>query len=119
MRVFSRIILVTTGSGIGPCLSFIEDEQRPSMRVAWQTRDPLATYGQRTLNLVQRLDPNPMIIETKKSSGRIDMLPLVESLYEEFAAEAVCIVSNPVLTRNLVFQLESRGIRAYGPIFDS
>ncbi|POS69485.1 integral membrane protein TmpA [Diaporthe helianthi] len=98
MRVFSRIILVTTGSGIGPCLSFIEDEQRPSMRVVWQTRDPLATYGQRTLDLVQRLDHSPVILETKKGSGRIDMLPLVESLYMEFAAEAQTSIKAATLT---------------------
>lgn len=118
MRVFTRIIVVTTGSGIGPCLSFVDDDNRPQMRVVWQTRTPLRTYGQRTLDLVHRLDANPIIMDTL-SQGRVDMLPIVLGLWKDFAAEAVCVISNPLLTKDMVFALESRGVRAYGPIFDS
>ncbi|KAL2148097.1 hypothetical protein VTH82DRAFT_2394 [Thermothelomyces myriococcoides] len=117
-RMFDRIIVVTTGSGIGPCLSFIEDENRPAMRVVWQTKSPLRTYGQRTLDLVARMDPDPVVIDTSVS-GRVDMLPIVLKLYKDFDAQAVCVISNPPVTRGLVYALESRGIAAYGPIFDS
>jgi NAD(P)H-flavin reductase len=117
-RMFERIIVVTTGSGIGPCLSFIEDSRRPSMRVVWQTKSPLKTYGQRTLDLVKRMDDQPVVIDTSVS-GRVDMLPIVLRLYKEFGADAVCVISNPQMTRSLVYGLETRGIAAYGPIFDS
>ncbi|KAK7994966.1 integral membrane protein TmpA [Apiospora arundinis] len=119
MKVFPRIILVTTGSGIGPCLSFIEDENRPAMRVIWQTRDPDATYGPRVLDLVRKLDPNPEIIRTSKQGGRVDLLPIAIRLYKEFNAEAIGVVSNMKLTKQLVYDLERHGIPAYGPIFDS
>ncbi|KAH8901306.1 hypothetical protein GQ53DRAFT_789983 [Thozetella sp. PMI_491] len=118
MRVFNRIIVVTTGSGIGPCLSFIDDDNRPAMRVLWQTKTPLKTYGQRTLDLVHRMDPDPVIIDTSVS-GRQDMQAVVLRIYREFNAEAVCVISNPQATRRLVFELEAQGIHAYGPIFDS
>ncbi|KAH6647809.1 hypothetical protein BKA67DRAFT_594706 [Truncatella angustata] len=118
MRVFSRIIVVTTGSGIGPCLSFIDDDNRPDMRVVWQTKSPLQTYSQRTMDLVHRLDPNPVVIDTSLS-GRMDMLPAILQLYDGFKAEAVCVISNPTVTKKLVLDLETRGIHAYGPIFDS
>lgn len=118
MRVFKRIIVVTTGSGIGPCLSFIDDDNRPEMRVVWQTKSPLQTYSQKTLDLVHKMDPDPFIIDTR-ASGRVDMLPEVLRLYEEFNAEAVCIISNPPVTKKLVRDLEARGVHAYGPIFDS
>lgn len=118
MRVFTRIIVVTTGSGIGPCLSFVDDDSRPKMRVVWQTRTPLKTYGQRTVDLVHKLDAEPIIFDTA-SRGRVDMLPIVIALWRDFMAEAVCVISNPAVTKHLVFELESRGIRAYGPIFDS
>ena len=118
MRVYSRIIVVTTGSGIGPCLSFIDDDNKPAMRVVWQTRSPLDTYGTRTIDLVKKMDPNPVVLDTTKT-GRTDMLPLIMKLYREFEAEAVCVVSNPVTTKKLVFELESRAVPAYGPIFDS
>ncbi|KAF3767283.1 hypothetical protein M406DRAFT_61234 [Cryphonectria parasitica EP155] len=118
MRLFSRIIVVATGSGIGPCVALIDDDNRPSMRVIWQTRSPLKTYGQRTMDLVHRLDSDPLVIDTNVS-GRVDMVPSIMRLYEETNAEAVCIISNGVMTKKLVFDLERRGVRAYGPIFDS
>ena len=118
MQIFSRLIVVTTGSGIGPCLSFLVDPNRPAMRVVWQTKDPKSTYGEQILDKVHQLDPRAVILQTKKL-GRVDMLPLVTRLVSEFDAEAVCVISNPMVTGMLVFGCESRGIPAYGPIFDS
>ncbi|KAM7184936.1 hypothetical protein V8F33_012702 [Rhypophila sp. PSN 637] len=121
MKMFSRLIVVTTGSGIGPCLSFIglDDETRPKMRVVWQTRDPIKTYGERTMDLVKIMDKDPIVLDTTLVGGRKDMLPVVLGLYKDFGAEAVCIVSNPATTKRLVLELEMRGILAYGPLFDS
>ncbi|KAK3985050.1 hypothetical protein QBC44DRAFT_164351 [Cladorrhinum sp. PSN332] len=119
LRMYSKIIVVTTGSGIGPCLSFIADDNRPEMRVVWQTRSPEKTYGKRTLDLVRRMDADPVIIDTSLKGKREDMLPVVLRLYKQFGAEAVCVISNPKMTRELVYGLESRGVTAYGPIFDS
>ena len=118
MSLYSRMILVTTGSGIGPCMSFLADDDRPAMRVLWQTRTPEQTYGSRMIDLVHRLDPDPVILDTTKTK-RTDMLPFVIKLYNDFNAEAVCVISNPTMTKKLVFELERRGILAMGPIFDS
>jgi hypothetical protein len=118
MRVFRRIIVVTTGSGIGPCLSFLGDDNRPALRVVWQTRAPLRTYGEEVLDLVRRMDPSPIIMDTNEC-GRIDMVPIVQRQVQEFDAEAVCVISNPMLTRRIVYELEARGVPAFGPIFDS
>ncbi|KAH8427190.1 integral membrane protein TmpA [Aspergillus melleus] len=118
MRVYQRVIVVTTGSGIGPCLSFLGDENRPYLRVVWQTRAPQRTYGKEVMNLVSKLDPNPVIIETNQS-GRVDMVPIIRQLYKEFDAEAICVISNPFVTKKVVYELESSGLPAFGPIFDS
>ncbi|KAE8410790.1 hypothetical protein BDV36DRAFT_276671 [Aspergillus pseudocaelatus] len=118
MRVFRRVVVVTTGSGIGPCLSFLGDENRPNLRVVWQTRTPLKTYGQGIIDLVSKMDADPYIINTRES-GRIDMVPIIRQLYKEFDAEAVCVISNPFVTKKVVYELESGGIPAFGPIFDS
>ena len=119
MKLFSRIILVTTGSGIGPCLSFVGDHNRPAMRVIWQTRSPNETYGEGVVELVKAMDPEPKILDTKEGGKRVDMLPLVLQLYREFEAEAVAVISNPLVTKKLVWQCERRGVPAFGPIFDS
>ncbi|CEJ61937.1 Putative Integral membrane protein TmpA [Penicillium brasilianum] len=118
MRVFKRVIVVTTGSGIGPCLSFLGDDNRPALRVLWQTRAPLETYGQGVMDLVRRMDDCPIIMDTDRL-GRVDMVPIVLRQFSEFKAEAVCVISNPVLTRRIVYELETRGVAAFGPIFDS
>jgi hypothetical protein len=119
MRMFERIVVVTTGSGIGPCLSFLGDEKRPAMRVVWQTRSPVKTYGQGIIDLVHQMDADPLVMDTDQTGGRIDMLPVIERLAGEFRAEAVCVISNPRLTKELVYALETKGLVAMGPIFDS
>ena len=118
MKMFRSFIMVTTGSGIGPCLSFLALEDRPPLRVIWQTRSPLETYGQGVLDSVKVLDPDPIVLDTTKT-GRQDMLPMVLDLVKTFKPEAVLVISNPVFTKKMVFDLESRGVPAYGPIFDS
>ncbi|KAJ5482155.1 hypothetical protein N7475_000967 [Penicillium sp. IBT 31633x] len=118
LRMFSRIIIVTTGSGIGPCLGFLGDENRPLIKVIWQTRTPVKTYGQEVIDLVHKMGPDPIIFDTSRD-GRVDMLPVVRQQVKEFKAEAVFVISNPTMTQDIVYEFESQGIPAYGPIFDS
>lgn len=118
MKMFRSFLMVTTGSGIGPCLSFLALKDRPPLRMIWQTKSPIKTYGQGIMDSVKVLDPNPVILDTSKT-GRQDMLPIVLDMVEKFGPEAVLVVSNPMFTRKMVFDLEARGIPAYGPIFDS
>ncbi|KXG46751.1 uncharacterized protein PGRI_034970 [Penicillium griseofulvum] len=118
LRVFDRIIIVTTGSGIGPCLGFLGDKNRPKIKVIWQTRDPVKTYGQDVIDLVHKMGPDPIIFDTSRT-GRVDMLPTIRQQFKEFQAEAVFVISNPAVTQSIVYEFESQGIPAYGPIFDS
>ena len=115
--VFKRIVLVTTGSGIGPCLSFLTSHPIPC-RLLWSTPNPLQTYGENVMRAVANADPEAMIIDTR-ASGRPDVVALTYHLYLETKAESVFVISNPYLTSKLVYGLESRGIPAYGPIWDS
>lgn len=126
MRLFRRVVIVATGSGIGPCLAFLAEGgeacRRPAIRLVWQTRSPQQTYGSRVLDLVHRLDPDAMILDTSKQGRRVDLLPWVVDhclAYRGFEAEMVCVISNRSLTHTLVSQLRGRGIPAMGPLFDS
>lgn len=118
MSRFRRLVVVTTGSGIGPCLSLLAESDRPPTRVLWQTRSPLRTYGQGILDAAARLDPDANIIDSDRE-GRCEMLPVVWEMVRAFEAEAVVVVSNPPMTKRLVYELEARGVLAYGPIWDS
>ena len=46
-------------------------------------------------------------------------MKLTLKMVKEFDAEAVGVISNQPLTEKLVYGLNSRGIPAYGAIFDS
>ena len=64
-------------------------------------------------------DRNAVIYDTSKGGGRPDIVKMAYSLYVKSDAEAVVIISNPKLTYKVVYGLESRGIPAYGAIWDS
>ena len=115
--VFKRVLVVTTGSGIGPCLSMLIAQPMPC-RVLWSTPNPSQTYGSKIMDAVYKADPDALVIDTR-ISGRPDMVALTHHLYVESQAEAVFVISNPALTKKVVYGMESRGIPAYGPIWDS
>ncbi|KAI0161197.1 hypothetical protein GGR57DRAFT_518416 [Xylariaceae sp. FL1272] len=116
-RLFQRIVVVATGSGIGPCLSLLFANVTPR-RVLWSTRDPEKTYGPQVVNAVLKADPGAMIWNTNEK-GYPDIVGETYQLVHESNAEAVFIISNPKVTEKVVFGMQSRGIPAYGAIFDS
>jgi hypothetical protein len=116
--LFKRILLVTTGSGMGPCLSLLSAANRPPIRIIWQTRSPLKTYGEGVLSMIAMVDKNAVVIDSDKH-GRQDMFPIAWDMFKDFNAEAVFIISRPGIVQKLVFEFEARGIPAFGPVFDS
>ena len=116
-RLFKRIVVVATGSGIGPCLSLMHANVTPR-RILWSTPNPETTYGDNVVKAVQTADPKAVIWNTK-AKGRPDMVALTHELFTDFQAEAVFIISNPKVTRKVVYGMEVREIPAYGAIFDS
>jgi len=107
---------VATGSGIGPILSLIHPGDL-NCRIIWSTPNPETTYGDGIINSIYKADRNAIIWNTR-TKGRPDLVHLIYQLYVEHNAEAVIIVSNPKVTRKVVYGLESRGIHAYGSLFD-
>lgn len=91
---FNRVLLVTTGSGLGPCLSLLVSKTRPPIRTLWSTRAPRKTHGDGVLDLVSSVDRNAVIIDTDKH-GRQDMMPPAWDMAKDFKAEAVFVVSRP------------------------
>lgn len=117
--LFPRILLITTGSGIGPCLSSLLDRpQNQFIRLVWSTRSPLATYGADLLASVYAADPDALIIDTDEV-GRPDLVRMAYGLWKDTRAEAVFVLSNETVTRKVVYGLRGRGVLAVGPIFDS
>ncbi|KAK9489264.1 hypothetical protein V1508DRAFT_442852 [Lipomyces doorenjongii] len=115
--IFNRIVVVATGSGIGPCLSLLSPYEIPC-RILWSTRDPIITYGQAIVDEVYGIDPDAVVINARRGV-RPDMVLETYKLVKQINAEAVFVVANPSATREVVYGMRSRGIRRYGPIWDS
>ena len=117
--IFKSVVIVATGSGIGPVLSFVMSSRcSAKTRLLWSTPNPLQTFGQGIIDSVNSADKDAMIWNTREK-GRPNMVALAYHLYAESEAEAVFVISNSVLTKKMVYALESRGVPAYGPIWDS
>ncbi|EPS44114.1 hypothetical protein H072_1899 [Dactylellina haptotyla CBS 200.50] len=117
---FNRVVIVGTGSGIGPCLPVLLSAARNNIqvRVLWSTPKPRETFGDEVVDGVLSADPNAVIWDTRVD-GKPDIVKLVWGLVQESQAEAVVIISNPALTKKVVYGMESRGVAAYGAIWDS
>ncbi|KAJ8110327.1 hypothetical protein OPT61_g6806 [Boeremia exigua] len=115
--LFKSVVIVATGSGIGPCLS-IFPYQQVAMRILWTAPNHQKTFGKSIVDDVRRRDPNAVIYNTRES-GKPDMSLLTYRLYKDSGAEAVLVISNKRFTQQIVFDMEKRGIPAYGAIFDS
>lgn len=115
--LFTKVVYVATGSGIGPCLPHLLAAEVPS-RLVWATRDPRATYGDALVDEILAVQPHALIWDTSRD-GKPDMVRLAYAAYREFGAEAVICISNKKLTWQVVQGLEQRGIPAYGAIWDS
>ena len=123
--LFKRIVLVATGSGIGPCLPVLIAKKVP-MRVFWSTPNPEETFGTEIIDSVRYTDPRAVIWNTRKQ-GKPDMMKeawklVVESGttdYGVYNVEAVCVIANQKVTQMVVRGMEVRGMAAYGAIFDS
>ncbi|WP_156723859.1 ferredoxin reductase domain-containing protein [Streptomyces apocyni] len=115
--LFTKVVYVATGSGIGPCLPHLLAAEVPS-RLVWATRDPRKTYGDGLVDEILSVQPDAVIWNTG-TDGKPDMVRLAYAAYRDFGAEAVICISNKKLTWQVVRGLERRGIPAYGAIWDS
>ncbi len=115
--LFPRVVVVATGSGIGPILSQILARRVPS-RLVWSTRSPRATYGDALVDEIMAAQPDALIWDTTVQ-GRADVVQLTERACREFDADAVFVVSNKKTTWRVVHAMERLGVPSIGPIFDS
>ncbi|TDB70719.1 hypothetical protein [Micromonospora sp. KC721] len=115
--LFTKVVYVATGSGIGPVLPHLLAHKVPS-RLVWATRSPRATYGDALVDEILADQPDAIVWDTAEH-GKPDMVQLAYTAYAAFGAEAVICISNKKLTWQVVHGLERRGIPAYGAIWDS
>ncbi|KAF9017100.1 hypothetical protein BDZ89DRAFT_994098 [Hymenopellis radicata] len=115
--LFRRVLFVATGSGIGPIAPCLLEKRQPA-RLLWTGANILKTFGADLVDAVKEADPDACIYDTRVH-GRPDMVKLTYKMVKDFDAEAVVIISNEPLTKKVVYGMMSRGIPAFGAIWDS
>jgi hypothetical protein len=70
------------------------------------------------LDLVARADPEAVVLDTDEA-GRPDLLETAWRESKRGKVDAVFVLSNERVVRWVVGGLTGRGVRAYGPIWDS
>ncbi|OQD86512.1 hypothetical protein PENANT_c007G00230 [Penicillium antarcticum] len=118
MRVaslFRSIVLIGTGSGIGPLLGHIPPSR---IRLIWSTPNPLKSFGQSIMDSVYKADPEAVIWNTREN-GRPNLVDIASRAMQEIDAEALVIISNETVTRLVVGAMERKGVPAFGAIWDS
>ncbi|KAI8994138.1 hypothetical protein BD414DRAFT_411042 [Trametes punicea] len=115
--LFRRVVLVATGSGIGPIAPVVYAQKVP-LQLLWTAPTPRKTFGDKLVDSLYEANPNAVIYDTREH-GKPDMVKLTYRMVREFNAEAVVIISNEPLTRKVVYGMMSRGIPAFGAIWDS
>ncbi|KAK5683268.1 hypothetical protein LTS10_004799 [Elasticomyces elasticus] len=118
--LFRPIVIVATGSGIGPCLSFLNVKRGHPMRAIWSARCPELTFGYGIIEKVLKADDKAVIVDTQQvGCAKVDLVSLAFAMVKDIRAEAVMVISNPKVTRDVVYGMEMRGIAAFGAVFDS
>lgn len=115
--LFRRVLWVSTGSGVGPCLPHLCSQKVPAQLV-WVTRSPRTTYGDALVDEILAVQPQALIWNTT-AAGKPDLVKLVWHTYQQCGAEAVICIANKKATWQVVYALESRGVPAFGAIWDS
>lgn len=115
--LFNRVVLIATGSGIGPVLGHINSPSCPTQLI-WSTPTPEKTFGKELCESIRRNIPGSVIHDTR-SQGRPDLVRMGYNMARTFGAEAVIIIANEKITKKVVYGLQTRGMPAYGAIWDS
>lgn len=122
--LFTSLLLVATGAGIGPMLSLLTSPtisrmltERRKIKVMWCTYDPSAAHWAFALDAIRTIDSTAAIFDSK--AGRPDLAFEARWLAQTEHVEAVMVVSNPPVTKAVVDACKLAGLAAYGAVFDS
>lgn len=117
--LFKPIVLVATGSGIGPVLSFlnVHTPQHP-VRLVWITPRARRDYSPEVLEAIFHADPLATVVDTK-IDGRPDIVALAWAIKQARGGEAFGFIGRQETTTEFVAAMEARGVPCLGAIFDS
>ncbi|KAK0187839.1 hypothetical protein F5146DRAFT_1060955 [Armillaria mellea] len=115
--LFRRVLFVATGSGIAPFTPHILSG-KIEHKLFWMAPNTRATFGDPLVDDILAASPGAVVYDTRKH-GKPDIVKITNRMVDEYKPECVCVISNQKLTEKVIYGLRSRGILAFGAIFDS
>ncbi|KAF7562593.1 hypothetical protein G7046_g1545 [Stylonectria norvegica] len=109
--LFNRLVVIATGSGIGPLLGHINSQSCPTQLI-WSTSRPEETFGSEMISAIRDKVPDAVIHDTKLL-GRPDLVRMGFNLARSFDAEAVIIIANEKITKKIVALARDLGRYVY------
>lgn len=123
--VYDKVVLIATAGGIAPALpNMLLARKGVDMKVVWVTYDPVTELGQEFVDqLIAEMERKNIefhILLTNKIKVEYnELINLLVEYVEQVAPEATFVVSNPPYTRDLLWALKRKRLKAYGANFDS
>lgn len=114
LQSYRQPLVIATGAGIGPVLLYLLDQPQPGLHCVWVGRDHRSSVG---ADLVDRVLTGGQVTLSDTAAGRPDIADLVTQ--HTRTADAVFVVSNAPVRDQVAAACKRRGIRCYGPTFDS
>ncbi|XP_048141517.1 adenylate-forming reductase 03009-like [Rhodamnia argentea] len=102
VNMYDRVLLVATGSGICVFLSFLLQPCKASIK-----------------EMVSRHPRDKVIVHDTAVHGRPNVAEMSVDTAKKWGAEVVIVTSNPEGSRDVVNACKTKGIAAFGPIWDS
>ncbi|KAK0192195.1 hypothetical protein F5146DRAFT_1120128 [Armillaria mellea] len=111
------------GAGIAPFTPHIMSG-KVDHKLFWMAPNTRATFSDPLVDMVLENSPGAIVygmipFVTTRKHGKPDIIKLTHRLVDEFKPECVCVISNQKLTEKVIYGLRSRGMLAFGAIFDS
>lgn len=99
-----------------PAINRMRSQGR-KVKVMWCAAEPEAAHWAFVLAAIRNVDGEAVIFDSK--ARRPDLAFEARYLAVKKGVEAVMVVSNPKVTKEVVDECKMKGLAAYGAVFDS
>ncbi|KAI7684265.1 hypothetical protein KC319_g60 [Hortaea werneckii] len=101
---FRSVLVTATGSGFGPCLSFLNCHRGHPAHVLWSARSPGKTYGGGILSNLFGADRGALVIDTKKT-GRYDLTGVAWFKFQSYKRRSIRPRGLPLICARMAQQI--------------
>ncbi|XP_015936479.1 adenylate-forming reductase 06235-like [Arachis duranensis] len=121
VKLYKRVLLVATGSGICVFLSFLLQKRQHHVDVylIWVAKDIETNFGKEIVELVRNYPKEKVIVHDTGVCGRPNVGEMSVEGATTWNCEVVIVTSNPQGSKDVVRACKKAKIPAFGPIWDS